>query len=201
VCYLSVDDWATFELPSAQSGIFDLYYIGRASSLTTDGVFFLSNDILTGSTGWSQASVATRFSAGNIEAANGTAYGAETPTSYTPGQRYCVHLKVNVPQNTYNMYVSSNLDCSSPVTIATDYSFRVASNSIRYYTVRHSTAASGTFEVCDVSLNPPVTSSGGSTSGVIGGDVTSTEDAEISHGNKLEIISVFLFVLLLSYFF
>jgi hypothetical protein len=189
-----VADWASFELPSAQVGIFDLYYKGRASSLTTDGVFFLSDGVVTD---WTQPSIATRFSAGNIEAANGTVYGAVTPTSYTPGQRYCVHLKVNVPRNTYNMYVSSNLDCSSPITIAAEYSFRVPATSLRYYTVRHTDVAGvGTLEVCDVSLNhPSVTSSSG--------DVTSsssTEDAEISHANKLEILSVFLFVLL-SYFF
>lgn len=195
-----MNDWASFELPSRQTGTFDLHYFGTVSEATVDGVFFLSDSVVTD---WPQAPIATRFSGGNIEAANGTTYGAVNPTPFTPGQQYCVHFEVDVPQNVYNMFVSSNMDCSDPIIIADNYSFRVAATSISYYTIRHTErVASGTLEVCDISLgSPAVTSSSASTTGVGRINITSTTaevEIEVSNASKLQMFFGIALLLLLS---
>ena len=84
---------------------------------------------------------------GFIDAYNGTGYSALTSIPYTGGTKYSFWFQLNIPAQTYNVYVTP--EGGAQVQIGANYAFRVSAptlNNVTYY------AQAGSTQVCSFNL-------------------------------------------------
>ena len=84
---------------------------------------------------------------GFIDAYNGTGYSALTSIPYTGGTKYSFWFQLNIPAQTYNVYVTP--EGGAQVQIGANYAFRVSApalNNVTYY------AQAGSTRVCSFNL-------------------------------------------------
>ncbi|MGA3007129.1 MAG: glycoside hydrolase family 88 protein [Opitutaceae bacterium] len=121
----SGDGFHALALMSAQTGIFTATFDATPSVSPENSVVGLSQGKATAYTGI--ACVARFNPTGQIDAYNGTGYGPST-ISYSVGVSYHFRLVVNVPANTYSIYVTPA--GGSELTVGTNYGFRAAATSL-----------------------------------------------------------------------
>ena len=79
--------------------------------------------------GWGALSAIVRLNGENkFDVRNGTQYTADVDMEYTAGTKYTIEMDVNVPAQTYSVTITPEGDTT--VTIATDYAFRAAADTI-----------------------------------------------------------------------
>ena len=84
---------------------------------------------------------------GFIDAYNGTGYSALTSIPYTGGTKYSFWFQLNIPAQTYNVYVTP--EGGAQVQIGANYAFRLSAptlNNVTYY------AQAGSTQVCSFNL-------------------------------------------------
>jgi len=84
---------------------------------------------------------------GFIDAYNGTGYSALTSIPYTGGTRYSFWFQLNIPAQTYNVYVTP--EGGQMVQIASNYAFRLSAPSLNNVTYH---AEVGSNQVCSFNL-------------------------------------------------
>jgi hypothetical protein len=84
---------------------------------------------------------------GFIDAYNGTGYSALTSIPYTGGTRYSFWFQLNIPAQTYNVYVTP--EGGQMVQIGSNYAFRLSVPSLNNVTYH---AEVGSNQVCSFNL-------------------------------------------------
>ncbi|MFW6154714.1 MAG: PKD domain-containing protein [Planctomycetota bacterium] len=117
--------WPNSVLPT-QTGTFTCEFDMVPNSDGMDGVTGLSSGI---GDWWTDLACIVRFNTSNqIDVRDGSGYTADTTLSYTQGVTYHVRMVIDIPNNTYSVYVTP--DGQSEVTLATDYAFRTEQQGI-----------------------------------------------------------------------
>jgi hypothetical protein len=98
--------------------------------------------------------VAARFNpSGDIDARNGGAFVAASTIPYTAGTSYHFRAVVNVPANTYSMYVTPA--GQAEITVGTNYSFRAEQAGITSIDHWDATSEVGTITLCNMVVETP----------------------------------------------
>jgi len=100
--------------------------------------------------------LAARFNpTGQIDARNGGAFVAATTINYVAGVKYHFRAVVNVPANTYSVYVTPA--GQDEITIGTDYAFRTEQKGITSLDHWDAISQVGTVVLCNLLIDTPVT--------------------------------------------
>ena len=98
--------------------------------------------------------VAARFNpSGDIDARNGGAFVAASTIPYIAGTSYHFRAVVNVPANTYSIYVTPKGQAEIP--IGTNYSFRTEQLGITSIDHWDATSSAGTISLCNMVVDSP----------------------------------------------
>jgi hypothetical protein len=117
--YIGSEAWTNVTLPN-QTGTFTISWNSIPDGNNIDGVTGVGPISVDGYE--DLACIVRYWTTGFIEARNGGNYQAVTPLAYTAGVNYRFEMKINVATRKYSVTVTPA--GQSPVTIATDYSFR-----------------------------------------------------------------------------
>jgi unsaturated rhamnogalacturonyl hydrolase len=119
------DGFHALAFTSAQTGTFTATFDGTPSASPDNGLVGLSKGA---ATAYASLACIARFNpTGQIDAYNGTGYGTSTIT-YSAGLTYHFRLVVNVPANTYSVYVTP--PGGSELAVGLNYAFRTAVTSL-----------------------------------------------------------------------
>ena len=149
-------------LPS-QAGTFTAEWDSAPSTSLNNSNVGLSLGAQAAFTGFA---VAARFNpSGDIDARNGGAFAAASTIPYAAGTSYHFRAVVNVPANTYSIYVTPA--GQAEITIGTNYSFRAEQLGITSIDHWDATSSAGTITLCNMVvdepdfsvLSPPITQS------------------------------------------
>jgi hypothetical protein len=145
------NNWINGTIPT-QTGIFTAEWDATPSTALNNSNVGLSLGPQAAFTG---LAIAARFNTtGQIDARNGGAFAAST-INYAAGVKYHFRAAVNVPANTYSIYVTP--DGQSEITIGANYAFRTEQKGIT--SIDHWDAISqvGTIALCNLVVDTPVT--------------------------------------------
>jgi hypothetical protein len=121
----SGDGFHALALTSAQTGTFTATFDAAPTVSPENAVVGLSKGV---ATAYTSLSCIARFNpSGQIDAYNGTGYGAST-ISYSAGVSYHFRLVVNVSAHTYSVYVTPA--GGSELTVGLNYAFRSTANTV-----------------------------------------------------------------------
>jgi hypothetical protein len=135
----------------AQTGTFTAEWDSTPSTSLNNSNVGLSLGAQSAFTGYA---IAARFNpSGDIDARNGGAFVAASTIPYTAGTSYHFRAVVNVPANTYSIYVTPA--GQAEITIGTNYSFRTEQLGIT--SIDHWDAVSqvGTISLCNLAVDTP----------------------------------------------
>ena len=135
----------------AQTGTFTAEWDSTPSTSLNNSNVGLSLGAQSAFTGYA---IAARFNpSGDIDARNGGAFVAASTIPYTAGTSYHFRAVVNVPANTYSIYVTPA--GQAEITIGTNYSFRTEQLGIT--SIDHWDAISqvGTITLCNLVVDAP----------------------------------------------
>ncbi len=142
--------WVTGTL-AAQGGTFTAEWDSTPSTSLNNSNVGLSLGAQTAFTGFA---VAARFNpTGQIDARNGGAFVAANVINYTAGTSYHFRAVVNVPANTYSLYVTPA--GQSEITVGSNYSFRSEQAGITSIDHWDATSSVGTISVCNMMVDSP----------------------------------------------
>jgi hypothetical protein len=111
---------------TGQTGTFTATFTAVPSANSINTVMGLSNGPQTAYTG---LSAIVRFNpSGDVDAYNGTAYAAASTIPYTGGTTYGFEFVVNVPAQTYSVYVTPS--GGTQVLVGSNYAFRTAASTL-----------------------------------------------------------------------
>jgi uncharacterized repeat protein (TIGR03803 family) len=129
---------------SSQSGLFTATFDASPSLSPSNAVIALSKGTQTAYTG---LSCIARFNpSGDIDAYNGTSgYQAASGIPYAKNTTYHFRMVVNVPANTYSVYVTP--PGGSELTVGLNYAFRKAAASLDTWTIDVNTTPGGSVTV------------------------------------------------------
>jgi len=120
------DGFHVLALTSAQTGTFTATFDATPSVSPENALVGLSKGA---ATAYSSIACIARFNpTGQIDAYNGTGYAAVSTINYSAGVTYHFTLVVNVPANTYSVYVTPA--GGSELTVGLNYGFRIAVTSL-----------------------------------------------------------------------
>jgi hypothetical protein len=129
----------------AQTGTFTATFTAFPSANAINTVMGLSNGPQTAYTG---LSAIVRFNpSGDIDAYNGTAYSAASTIPYAGGTTYGFEFVVNVPAQTYSVYVTPS--GGSQVLVGSNYAFRMGASTLNNMSLY---AQVGSNNVCMLSI-------------------------------------------------
>ena len=142
--------WVNGTLP-VQTGTFTAEWDSAAStSLNNSNVGFS----LGAQSAFTGLAVAARFNpSGDIDARNGGAFVAASTIPYTAGVTYHFRAVVNVPANTYSLYVTPQGQSEIPVGL--NYSFRTEQAGITTIDHWDATSQVGTISLCNLVVEIP----------------------------------------------
>ena len=146
------DYWISGTLPT-QTGTFTTEWDASPSTALNNTNIGLSLGAQTAFTG---LAVAARFNpTGQIDARNGGAFVAASTINYAAGVKYHFRAVVNVPANTYSIYVTPQGE--PELTIGTNYAFRSEQAGIK--SIDHWDAISevGLVQICNLVIDTPPT--------------------------------------------
>jgi chitinase len=122
----SSDGFHSLAMSAAQSGTFTTTFDATPSISPENAVVALSQGA---ATAYTSMSCIARFNAtGQIDAYNGTAYGAATTINYSAGVSYHFRMVVNVPAHTYSVFVTPA--GGSEITVGSNFAFRSTANTV-----------------------------------------------------------------------
>jgi len=151
---------------TSQTGTFTATFDATPSASPTNAVVALSNGA---QTAYASFACLARFNtSGQIDAYNGTAYGAST-IPYSANVAYHFRLVVNVTAQTYSVYVTPA--GGSELTVGLNYNFRLPATTLNYWGAYVNATGTATVTVCNFSTGgglAPVISSPGTASGTVG---------------------------------
>ncbi|HWZ94091.1 MAG TPA: chitobiase/beta-hexosaminidase C-terminal domain-containing protein [Opitutaceae bacterium] len=134
-------------MSSSQSGTFTATFDASPSLSPSNAVIGLSKGTQTAYTGLS--CIARFNTSGDIDAYNGTAYQAASVIPYAKNTTYHFRMVVNVPANTYSVYVTP--PGGSELTVGLNYKFRSAVTSLDTWTIDVNATPGGSVTVCNLS--------------------------------------------------
>jgi Bacterial Ig domain/Alginate lyase len=135
----------------AQTGTFTAQWDSTPSTSLNNSNIGLSLGVQAAFTGFA---VAARFNpTGDIDARNGGAFVAASTIPYTAGTSYHFRAVVNVPTNTYSMYVTPA--GQTEITVGTNYSFRTEQAGITSIDHWDATSSAGTITLCNMIVATP----------------------------------------------
>ena len=144
VCTTATSSWANTSF-AAQTGSPTVKFNATPSGNNINTVVGLSDGP---QSAYASLAAIVRFNpSGFIDAYNGTGYSALTSIPYTGGTKYSFWFQLNIPAQTYNVYVTP--EGGSQVQIGANYAFRVGAptlSSVAYY------AQVGSDNVCSFNL-------------------------------------------------
>jgi hypothetical protein len=146
------NNWINGTIPT-QTGIFTAEWDATPSTALNNSNVGLSLGPQSAFTG---LAISGRFNpTGQIDARNGGAFAAASTINYAAGVKYHFRAAVNVPANTYSIYVIPA--GQSEITIGTNYAFRTEQKGIT--SIDHWDAISqvGTIALCNLVVDTPVT--------------------------------------------
>jgi unsaturated rhamnogalacturonyl hydrolase len=135
----SGDGFHTLALSSAQTGTFTATFTVTSSASPGNGLVGLSNGAATAYTGI--ACIARFNPTGQIDAYNGTGYAAAATINYSAGMAYHFRMVVNVPANTYSVYVTP--PGGSELTVGLNYVFRTPVTSLNTWNLDENASPAG----------------------------------------------------------
>jgi hypothetical protein len=145
--YIGSEAWANVTLPN-QTGTFTISWNSIPDGNNIDGVTGVGPVSVDG---YEDLACIVRFwTTGFIEARNGSSYQAVTPLAYTAGVSYRFELNINVATRKYSVTVTPA--GGSPVTIATNYSFRTEQAAATFINHLALVSLKGSHIVSDVTL-------------------------------------------------
>jgi Alginate lyase len=135
----------------AQAGTFTAEWDSAPSASLNNSNVGLSLGAQAAFTGFA---VSARFNpTGDIDARNGSAFVAANTIPYTAGISYHFRVVVNVPANTYSMYVTPA--GQTELTVGTNYSFRTEQLGIASIDHWDATSSAGTITLCNMVVETP----------------------------------------------
>jgi hypothetical protein len=144
VCTTATSSWANTSF-TAQTGSPTVKFNATPSDNNINTVVGLADGP---QSAYASLAAIVRFNpSGFIDAYNGTGYSALTPIPYTGGTKYSFWFQLNIPAQTYNVYVTP--EGASQVEIGANFAFRVSAptlSSVAYY------AQVGSDKVCSFNL-------------------------------------------------
>jgi len=144
VCKTAASAWTNTSF-TAQTGTPTVKFNATPSGNRIDTVVGLSNGPQSIYTG---LAAIVRFNpSGFIDAYNGTGYSALTSVPYSAGTKYSFWFQVNIPAQTYNVYVTP--EGGSQVQIGANYAFRVSAPTLNNVTYH---AELGSDHICSFNL-------------------------------------------------
>ncbi|HWZ94605.1 MAG TPA: chitobiase/beta-hexosaminidase C-terminal domain-containing protein, partial [Opitutaceae bacterium] len=192
-------------MSSSQAGTFTAAFDALPSISPINAVVGLSKGAQTAYPGI--ACIARFNTAGDIDAYNGTGYQAASVIPYAKNTTYHFRMLVNVPANTYSVYVTPA--GGSELTVGLNYKFRSAVTSLDTWTIDVNSSPggtvtvsnrtiSGTQQVAAPTFNPPAgtytsaqtvtitsTTSGASIAYTTDGSTPTESGGTITHGTAL----------------
>jgi uncharacterized repeat protein (TIGR03803 family) len=135
-------------MPSSQAGTFTTSFDASPSLSPSNAVIALSKGAQTAYTGL--ACIARFNTSGDIDAYNGTAYQAASVIPYTKNTTYHFRMVVNVPANTYSVYVTP--PGGSELTVGLNYKFRTAVTSLDTWPIDVNATPGGSVTVSNLAL-------------------------------------------------
>ncbi len=139
------DGFHALALTSAQTGTFTATFDATPSASPENGLVGLSKGVATAYTGI--ACIARFNPTGDIDAYNGTGYAAASTINYSAGVSYHFRMVVNVPANTYSIYVTPA--GGSELTVGLNYAFRTTQTSLDTWNLDLNSTPSG----CSLTAN------------------------------------------------
>ncbi|HWZ95546.1 MAG TPA: chitobiase/beta-hexosaminidase C-terminal domain-containing protein, partial [Opitutaceae bacterium] len=136
-------------MSSSQSGTFTATFDASPSLSPSNTVIALSKGAQTAYPGL--ACIARFNTAGNIDAYNGTAYQAASVIPYSKALTYHFRMVVNVPANTYSVYVTP--PGGSELTVGLNDKFRTAVTSLDTWTIDVNATPGGSVNVSNHSVS------------------------------------------------
>jgi hypothetical protein len=136
-------------MASSQSGTFTVTFDASPSLSPSNTVIALSKGAQTAYTGL--ACIARFNTSGDIDAYNGTAYQAASVIPYSKALTYHFRLVVNVPANTYSVYVTP--PGGSELTVGLNYKFRNAVTSLDTWTIDVNATPGGSVTESNLSVS------------------------------------------------
>jgi uncharacterized repeat protein (TIGR03803 family) len=136
-------------MSSSQSGTFTATFDASASISPINAVIALSKGSQTAYTGLS--CIARFNTSGDIDAYNGTTYQAASVIPYAKNTTYHFRMVVNVPANTYSVYVTP--PGGSELTVGLNYKFRTAATSLDTWTIDVNATPGGSLTVSNRSVS------------------------------------------------
>jgi len=145
----STNGFSNTPLSPPQSGTFTATFDASPSLSPINAVIALSKGAQTAYTGL--ACIARFNTAGDIDAYNGTAYQAASVIPYAKNTTYHFRMVVNVPANTYSVYVTP--PGGSELTVGLNYKFRTAVTSLDTWTIDVNATPGGSVTVSNRSVS------------------------------------------------
>lgn len=134
-----------------QTGTFTAEWDSTPSTALNNSNVGLSLGAQTAFTGYA---IAARFNpSGAIDARNGGAFVATSTIPYTAGTSYHFRAVVNVPANTYSIYVTPA--GQAEITIGTNYAFRTEQAGITSLDHWDAVSQAGTITLCNLVIDTP----------------------------------------------
>jgi hypothetical protein len=148
-CLPSSPSWPNGVPIPLQTGKFAVSYDAVPHDNNMDGVTGFSSVL---ATGYTDLAVITRFNnSGFIDARNGGLYQAVTSIPYSAGLTYRFRLEVDIPNHTYNVYVTP--PGSSERTIGVGFAFRTEQATASSLGYENVFAGAGSHTVCNVKVS------------------------------------------------
>jgi hypothetical protein len=136
---------------SSQSGTFTATFDASPSLSPSNAVIALSKGTQTAYTGL--ACIARFNTSADIDAYNGTTYQAAAVIPFSANFTYHFRMVVNVPANTYSVYVTP--PSSSELLVGLNYKFRTAVTSLDTWTIDVNATPGGSVTVSNLSVVTP----------------------------------------------
>ena len=136
-------------MSSSQAGTFTATVDDSPSLSPINAVIALSKGAQTAYPGLS--CIARFNTSGDIDAYNGTAYQAASVIPYAKGLTYHFRMVVNVPANTYSVYVTP--PGGSELTVGLNYKFRAAVTSLDTWTIDVNSSPGGSVTLSNLAVS------------------------------------------------
>lgn len=149
VCQSASNAWTNTSF-TAQTGSPTVKFNATPSINDINTVIGLSNGA---QSAYANLAAIARFNpSGFIDAYNGAVggYAAVTSVPYIAGTKYSFWFELNIPAQTYSMYVTP--EGGAQVQIASNYSFRTSATTLNNYTIHVENGTSGSDNVCSFNL-------------------------------------------------
>jgi len=167
---------------ASQSGVFTASFDMIPNAGNIDGVTVLS---AVPAQSFTDGAAIVRFNTtGSIDARNGSSYAADVAVPYTAGSTYHVRMAVNVPNKTYDVYVTPL--GGNEIHLASGYAFRTEQATVSVLKNLAVFAGVGSYQMSNfaIAAQVPTTSYSISASAGTGGSISPSALVSVSSGGS-----------------